>query len=393
MKPKTMILMVVAVGCGLAASYMTSQLLADRNKPPPPVVEQEKVKILVAKRDLKIGELINDPRECFKEKLFLKGEEPAKALTDKDYDRLKDHRLVKPISTDQFVAAEDLLDKNQNSLAARLPPGMRAVGLRVDIHSIAGGFASLPMSNVDIVSTLRRGDGDSVSQILLENVLVLAADDQAQRDPNRPAMPASTVTVALNPQDAELVTLAQEMGSLRLILRGPGDTKAAKTKGVHGELIVSGNYRDRDNTVAKNNAGGTEDDEEKGDIINKLKKIKERRGEKAEPGPKKEEPKKEELKKEEPKKEEPKKEEPKKEEPPPAPKTRTHVLTIYNGPQGRRYPFKLDADGQVVKEEITQEDPEPPPPQVKKKPKPVVQPPKAPKGPTNPTGDNKKGQD
>ena len=35
MKPKTMILMVVAVVCGLAASYMTSRLLADKAPPPP----------------------------------------------------------------------------------------------------------------------------------------------------------------------------------------------------------------------------------------------------------------------------------------------------------------------------------------------------------------------
>ena len=35
MKPKTMILMVVAVVCGLAASYMTSRLLADKATPPP----------------------------------------------------------------------------------------------------------------------------------------------------------------------------------------------------------------------------------------------------------------------------------------------------------------------------------------------------------------------
>ena len=30
MKPKTLILMVVAVTCGLGASYMTSRLLAER---------------------------------------------------------------------------------------------------------------------------------------------------------------------------------------------------------------------------------------------------------------------------------------------------------------------------------------------------------------------------
>ena len=33
MKPKTMILMVVAIGCGLAASLHDQQTLAERNKP------------------------------------------------------------------------------------------------------------------------------------------------------------------------------------------------------------------------------------------------------------------------------------------------------------------------------------------------------------------------
>jgi pilus assembly protein CpaB len=363
MKPKTMILMVVAVGCGLAASYMTSQLLADRNTQPPPE-QQEKIKILVARKDLHMGQLITDPKDAFKEKNFIKGEEPAKALTDKDYDKLKDHRLVKPIGADQFVTAEDVLDKNANGLANRLPKGMRAVGLRVDIHSIAAGFASLPMSRVDIVSTLRRGDGDSVSQILLENVLVLAADDQAQRDPNRPTMPASTVTVALSPQDAELITLAQEMGSLRLILRGPDDTRAAKTQGVHGELIVSGEYRDRDKWALVKNGGPGSDEDPSGEGIAKtIKALKEH----------KDKGKKNEAKKDEPKKEEPKKEEP------PKPKNKVHFLTIYNGPQGRRYPFTLDPSGKVVQEEITQDDPEPPPPPPAQKP--VVKPPETPKAP------------
>ena len=45
MKPKTLILMVVAVTCGLGASYMTSRLLAERQPE-----DTEKVKILVADR-------------------------------------------------------------------------------------------------------------------------------------------------------------------------------------------------------------------------------------------------------------------------------------------------------------------------------------------------------
>ena len=44
MKPKTLILMVVAVSCGLGASYMTSRLLADREQ------DVEKVAVLIAKK-------------------------------------------------------------------------------------------------------------------------------------------------------------------------------------------------------------------------------------------------------------------------------------------------------------------------------------------------------
>jgi hypothetical protein len=105
MKPKTMILMVVAVACGLAASYMTSQLLAERGGDED---QEEKVKVLVARGNLDLGLLIKDPHRHFKEKLYLKGEEPAKALTDKDFDQLRDKRLIKPLSQDQFVTLDDL---------------------------------------------------------------------------------------------------------------------------------------------------------------------------------------------------------------------------------------------------------------------------------------------
>ena len=52
MKPKTLILMVVAVVCGLGASYMTSRLLAERDDKPADQPAMTKVKVLVAKKDL-----------------------------------------------------------------------------------------------------------------------------------------------------------------------------------------------------------------------------------------------------------------------------------------------------------------------------------------------------
>ena len=63
MKPKAMILMGLAIVCGLGASYMTSRLLAERQPQ-----EEEKVEILVARRNLSVGERIVNPDEMFEVK-------------------------------------------------------------------------------------------------------------------------------------------------------------------------------------------------------------------------------------------------------------------------------------------------------------------------------------
>ena len=44
MKPKTMVLILAAVACGLGASFMTSRLLSERQS------DEEKVDVLVAKK-------------------------------------------------------------------------------------------------------------------------------------------------------------------------------------------------------------------------------------------------------------------------------------------------------------------------------------------------------
>ena len=78
MKPKTMILMVVAVVCGLAASYMTSRLLADK-APPPPV---NTVTVLVAKQKINAWTPITKPEDMFEVKEVPEGTYSPKVITD-----------------------------------------------------------------------------------------------------------------------------------------------------------------------------------------------------------------------------------------------------------------------------------------------------------------------
>jgi hypothetical protein len=111
----------------------------------------------------------------------------------------------------------------------------------VNLQEIASGFASLPMSRVDLIWTVRRtNDKDSASRVLLENVLVLAADAQTGRAEGSGAMPATVVTVALKPEDALKVAMAREMGTITLALRKFNDHQKAEVNTVTVEELMTG---------------------------------------------------------------------------------------------------------------------------------------------------------
>jgi len=317
MKPKTVILMVVAISCGLAASYMTSRLLADRPEAPP---EEEKVMVLVAKRNIEMGTPIKNPQDWFKEKAFLRGEVPQGAITD--FSLLKDRYVSKPLALDQHVTQEFLLDKERVGLAPLLPDNMRAVGLRVNMSTTAGGFASLPKSRVDVVWTKRTTDGDGMTKIILQNVLVVAADEDMKRqeDATRGRV-ASVVTVAVTPEEAQRIILAQETGTLGLILRKFGDQQKTDTSTITVTDLIKGDTK-KAKRVSLAEAGNGEKVPEgvedlPPDVAKKGSKV---------------------VRKEVA------------DEPPPP---KTHTVTIYNGDELSRTVFILDNDNQVTRTEVT----------------------------------------
>jgi pilus assembly protein CpaB len=225
MKPKTMMLMVVAVGCGLAASYMTSRLLAERNATP---AEEPKVQVLVAKTKVPAWVSIKEPEKYFEEKELPESAVPKKSL--KELKEIKDQRLSVALAEGETVLQDKLVNPEQVGLIAKLPSGMRAIALKVNAECLAGGFV-LPGFRVDVISTLRGGTGESVSKIILQNMLVLAVDTNANRDPNSPSMLGSTVTLAATPEEATKLSLAGALGELRLTLRTPDDNKIVRLPG------------------------------------------------------------------------------------------------------------------------------------------------------------------
>jgi len=211
MKSKTMILMVVAVVCGLVASYLTSQLIAQKNK---------KVNLVVAKKAVSQWTPIKNPEELFELKEWPEADAPQNPILDmKD---LKDRVVLKDIDADKPVSMSMLQDKSKVGLEGMLDPKSRGMAIVVNAASTAGGFV-LSGSKVDIVHTTR-GSAGVDTKLILENVLVRAVDQQPVRPEDRASQVPTTVTLQLSPEQALKLCTYKDTGALTLLLRPFGDT-------------------------------------------------------------------------------------------------------------------------------------------------------------------------
>lgn len=239
MKPKTMILMGLAIVCGLGASYMTSRLLAERQP-----VEEEKVKILVAKRIVSVGEKITKPEELFEVKEVSKDSEPPDAI--KEFDQLKGKTMKQSRNKGDHVSAANLMEHG----GLDIPEGHQAAGIRVNLETSAHGLATLPGSRVNLILTLRgQNIADTRVIRLLENVLVLAADTRVTRE-GEIAAPSQVVTFALKPEDVLRVSGAESLGAIKLALRKRDDDTSDDRREINFNEII-GTTKIKDNSATR----------------------------------------------------------------------------------------------------------------------------------------------
>jgi Flp pilus assembly protein CpaB len=96
--------------------------------------------------------------------------------------------------------------------AYELPKGHQAVGIRVTQEMSAADFASLPNSRVNLISVLRLGGDKYMKTVLVENVLILAADTHVNQDADGRTKVSRVVIVALQPQDVLKLELIKTNG-------------------------------------------------------------------------------------------------------------------------------------------------------------------------------------
>ena len=127
-----------------------------------------------------------------------------------------------PIVASKVVRAGD-----SGYLAVILPAGMRAMAVPVKVETAAGGFI-LPGDRVDVILSRQlpadNGHGSRyLSATVLTNIKVLAVDQVAQAEKDETTVVGATATLQVSATDSEALALAKAEGDLSLTLRSYAD--------------------------------------------------------------------------------------------------------------------------------------------------------------------------
>lgn len=205
---------------------------------PPP----DMTRILVANKHIPIGKRLKEEdtewKKWPKDAVFTGAIEKDPAKDDQEIN-VYDQIVRRVIEKGEPVTQNAILEESQagSFVAASLGENMRGYSIRVRAESSVGGLVR-PGDFVDVLLTyavrLRGGMQDAAegtiirdaSQVVLENVRVLAVDQRTEEkaDSDKTAKPGKTVTLEVTPAGAETLALASQMGDLSLALRKLGDT-------------------------------------------------------------------------------------------------------------------------------------------------------------------------
>jgi len=152
--------------------------------------------------------------------------------------------VIVPIAKGEFVLPGKLASENAGSgLPSLIPPGMRAVSVRVNEVVSVAGFVT-PGTRVDVLLTgTPGGSGEQQTTTVLQNVAVIASGHTLERTATGEAQTTPVITLLVSPDDAERLTLASSEGHIQLSLRNPLDTRqdeveAARTAGLYKGALL-----------------------------------------------------------------------------------------------------------------------------------------------------------
>lgn len=247
MAASRLIILGVAVAAAGGAGYIAKNMAT----PPPKVAEVrpsapsiDLTDVLVVTGDVPMGSALTGqigwqpwPSNATGENFIMRSSEPDAQ------EKLQNSLARVPLYKGEPLRRSKLVGEGQSFMSSILPSGYRAVATQIAADTSAGGFI-LPNDYVDVIMTRRNSGGEGyITETILKNIRVLAIDQAIQEDEEgRKVRVGDTATLELSPQQAEIITVAQQMADrLALALRAVVDTQEVIEE--EADYLVSGSGR------------------------------------------------------------------------------------------------------------------------------------------------------
>ncbi len=218
--------LLIALGLGLVAGLVAYSAIKAKERE----VKRgwETVKILAANVDIPEGTELDQEMVAVKDM-------PVRFVTD-SFIRIEDdntskqelpfgQRVLVPLKAGDPILISHFESNREAEFSAMITQKGRAVTIEVQEKNAVGLWVR-PNDHVDIVGTFRDPETQALKTVtLIQNMVVLAT---GRVNANTTYVPEEnkrygTVTLLALPEEAEILTLAQEMGGLTLLLRNPAD--------------------------------------------------------------------------------------------------------------------------------------------------------------------------
>ena len=192
-----------------------------------PAGVEEVVPVVLAAKDLPLGTILAEDDLILLD--WPSSVAPMGFATSKE--ELVGQSLIASVQTNEAILLSKLESSGLLGILTQIPPGLRALTVRVDEVVGVAGFVT-PQTRVDVILTQTPpGSTEQVSKVILQNIQAIAAGTTIQETEDGTPVPVTTVTVLVTLEDAEKLTLATKEGEIQMALRNTTDLEAVETDG------------------------------------------------------------------------------------------------------------------------------------------------------------------
>jgi pilus assembly protein CpaB len=208
------------------------------NRPVPTTAGPVMTQVALATKDLEVGTVLKEDDVKVSD---WPGSVPVGATS-----QVKDvlgRGVITAIFAKEPIISSRLAPKGAGGgMATMIPPGMRAVAVRVNEVVGVAGFV-VPGTHVDVLISGNSPGGNgslgTLTQTLLQNIEVLSAGQDFKKDAEGKPIAVQVVNMLVTPTQAEQLSLAASQTSIQLVLRNPLDHDIAKTPGTALQRLFS----------------------------------------------------------------------------------------------------------------------------------------------------------